>query len=195
MAAKKGQEIATIDVAMVTLTTKDSVELGLKTSTQVGVSSQIETTEAIKLIVKGTLIAQKRQKSIITGNSITMKDNVFNPQLVKILQGGTIEYDVDGSFKKYTPVKSGEEYSPEPFTLNVYSAHYDASGLIVDYEKTMFPNCTGEPVTFETQDDTFRAPEYTIISAPNEGEAPYVIEMVAELPVLQSGAWNSPSSP
>ena len=97
MAAKKGQEIATIDVAMVTLTTKDGVELGLKTSTQVGVESQIETTEAIKLIVKGTLIAQKRQKSIITGNSITMKDNVFNPQLVQILQGGTIEYNTDGS--------------------------------------------------------------------------------------------------
>ena len=123
MAAKKGQEIATIDVAMVTLTTKDGIELGLKTSTQVGVSSQIETTEAIKLIVKGTLIAQKRQKSIITGNSITMKDNVFNPQLVQILQGGVIEYNEDNSFKKYTPVVSGEDYSPDPFTLSMRKPH------------------------------------------------------------------------
>lgn len=191
MAAKKGQEIATIDVAMVTLTTKDNIELGLKTSTQIGVSSQIETTEAIKLIVKGVLIAQKRQKSTITGNSITMKDNVFNPQLVKILQGGTIEYDEGGNFKKYTPVVAGTDYSPDPFTLNVYSAQYNVSGLVVAYEKTKYPNCTGEPVTFETQDDTFRAPEYTIISAPNEGEAPYEIEMVTELPVLESGNWNS----
>ena len=191
MAAKKGQEIATIDVAMVTLTTKDGVELGLKTSTQVGVESQIETTEAIKLIVKGTLIAQKRQKSIITGNSITMKDNVFNPQLAQILQGGTIEYNVDHSFKKYTPVVSGEDYSPDPFTLNTYSAQYDASGLIVKYEKTTYPNCTGEPVSFETEDDVFRAPEYTIISAPAEGEAPYTIEMVDSLPELTEGTWGT----
>lgn len=191
MAAKKGQEIATIDVAMVTLTTKDGVELGLKTSTQIGVASQIETTDAIKLIVKGVLIAQKRQKSIITGNSITMKDNVFNPQLVQILQGGTIEYDVDKSFKKYTPVVSGEDYSPDPFTLNTYSAQYDASGLIVKYEKTTYPNCTGEPVSFESEDDVFRAPEYTIISAPAEGEAPYTIEMVESLPELTEGTWGT----
>lgn len=191
MAVMKGHEIATIDVALVTLTTKDGVELGLKTSTQVGVDPQIETTDAIKLIIKGVLVAQKREQKTITGNSITITDNVFNPELIKFLQGGTIEYDEDGSFKKYTPVAVGEEYQPEEFTLNLYAGHYDASGIVIDYEKTSYPNCTGAPVAFSQEDDVFTTPEYTVISAPGEGEAPYEIEMVKTLPVLQEPDWKT----
>lgn len=190
MSLKKGHEIATIDVNLITITPKDSTdELGLKTSTQIQVDPQIETTEAIKLIVKSVLIAQKRQQDTITGNTITLSDNVFNPELVQILQGGNIEYDEDGSFKKYTPVAVGEEYTAVPFTLTVYTAHYDAAGIILDYEKVTYPNCTGVPVAFSAQDDTFVTPSYSIISAPGEGEVPYTIEMVKEIPELGNADW------
>lgn len=191
MALKKGHEIATIDVELVTIEigTTNPVELGLKTSSQVQVDPQIETTEAIKLIIKGVLTAQKRQVDTITGNTITMTDNVFNPELVKAIQGGTITYDEDGSFKSYTPPVVGQEYKPVPFKMNVYSGHYDASGIVIDHEKTTFPNCTGVPVSLSSQDDVFTAPQYTIISAPAEGEAPYKIEMVKELPELGNADW------
>jgi hypothetical protein len=33
-----------------------------------------------------------------------------------------------------------------------------------------------------SEDDVFRAPEYTINSAPANGEAPYDIDIVSELP-------------
>ena len=71
MALKKGTEIATIDVCLVTITTKgDSpVEIALKTSNQVQVSPATETTEAVKLIIKGELIAQKGEEVTITGNA------------------------------------------------------------------------------------------------------------------------------
>ena len=93
MALKKGHEIATIDVALVTVTTTEGTprEIGLTTATQIQVDPQIETTDAIKLIVKSILIAQKREKQTITGNQITLTDNVFNPELVQILQGGEIK--------------------------------------------------------------------------------------------------------
>lgn len=191
MSLKKGHEIAVIDVAMVTITISgDSpLEMGLKTSSQIQVEPQIETTEAIKLIIKGVLVAQKRQTDTLTGNSITMTDNVFNPELVKIIQGGTITYDEDGNFKSYTPPVVGQEYKPVPFTMNVYSGHYDASGIVIDYEKVTYPNCTGVPVSMASQDDVFTAPEYTIISAPGDGEAPYTIEMVKDLPELGNADW------
>lgn len=191
MALKKGHEIATIDVELITLTISgdNPMELGLKTSNQIQTDTQVETTDAIKLIIKGVLIAQKRQTDTITGNSLTLSDNVFNPELLLILQGGTIEYDDDGNFKKYSPPKVGEEYTPTPFTLNAYSAHYNASGLVIDYEKTTFPNCTGVPISFSSQDGVFRAPQYTILSAPAQGETPYDIEMVKELPTLGNADW------
>jgi len=162
-------------------------ELGLTTGTQVSVETDLETTDAIKLIVKGVLIAQKREKSTITGTTITLTDNVFNPQLVRILQGGTIEYQtVQGQkvFKKYTPPAAGENYEPIAFDTNLYTAHYDASGLVQGYEKVHYPNCTGQPVAFSAEDDTFSAPEYTIKSAPSTGGAPYDIEYVDDLPEL-----------
>lgn len=191
MALKRGHEIATIDVELVTVTVggDNPIELGLKTSSQIQTDTQIETTDAIKLIIKGVLIAQKRQVDVITGNSLTMTDNVFNPELVQIIQGGVITYDEDGNFKSYTPPKVGEEYKPVPFTLNTYSGHYDASGIVLDYEKTTFPNCTGVPISLSSQDGVFRTPQYTIISAPAQGEAPYNIEMVKELPILGNADW------
>ena len=70
------------------------------------------------------------------------------------------------------------------FKLNAYSAIYNAAGVITGYEKTVYPNCQGQPVAFNSEDGTFRAPEYTITSAPDTGEAPYEISWVADLPDL-----------
>lgn len=187
MALKKGHEIATIDVVLVTVTTSEQTpkEIGLTTATQIQVDPQIETTEAIKLIIKAILVAQKREKQTITGNQITLTDNVFNPELVQILQGGTITTGADGKITGYTPPVAGSNPADIPvFTLNAYSAQYDASGLIVQYEKISYPNCTGNPISMSAQDDVFRVSEYTIISAPAQGEAPYTINYVDTLPTV-----------
>lgn len=193
MALMKGHEIATIDVALVTLISSATggAEIGLNTGTQVSVETELETTDGIKLIVKGVLIAQKREKNTITGTTITLTDNVFNPELVKMLQGGEITYDAQGKFKSYTPPVAGSEYTPESFTLNLYTAHYDASGLVQGYERVTYPNCTGNPVAFAAEDDTFAAPEYTINSAPSTGAAPYTIEYVTELPPVADPDWDN----
>lgn len=183
----KGSEIATIDVVLVTVKpeTEDGTadELVLDTSNQVQTTISTETTEKVTLIVKGRLIAQKPEEVTVTGNTIVLTDNVFNPELVKILQGGTIEYELDGTtFKKYTPPVSGDKTEKVPFTLKAYSAIYGADALIHGYECISYPHCQGVPIAFGSQDGVFRVQEYTINSAPSTGEAPYIIERVEELP-------------
>lgn len=182
---KSKAEIATIDCCLVTIETAAG-EFGFDTANRVGVEPQIEEQEAVKLIVKGILRAQKPAVSTLTGNTITLADNVFNPELVLILQGGTIKYDTQDQTKivGYTPPVAGSNNKGEVFKLNCYSAQYNAAGQIVQYEKIQYPNCTGTPVAFSSEDGVFRAPEYTINSAPNTGEAPYDISYVTELPVL-----------
>lgn len=187
MAVKKSKaEIATIDCCLVTIETNDG-EFGFDTANKIEVEPQIEEQDAVKLVVKGILRAQKPKVSTITGNEITLTDNVFNPELVLILQGGTIKYDPDDqtTIIGYTPPVAGSSDKGEVFTLNVYSAQYDASGQIVQYEKISYPNCQGVPVAFGSEDGVFRVPEYTINSAPANGEAPYDINYVAELPTLE----------
>lgn len=193
---KSRNEIPTIDVNLVTISTRAGKEFGFDTANQIEVEVQTEDTDAVRLVVKGRLRAQKPQESTITGHEITLHDNVFNPELVKVLQGGTILYFADASkttttteetkygFAQYTPPVAGSGEKGEVFELNAYSAIYNAAGVITGYEKTVYPNCQGVPVAFNSEDGTFRAPEYTINSAPDTGEAPYTVSWVKELPEL-----------
>lgn len=193
-------EIPTIDVNLVTIETSNGYEYGFDTANQIEVEPQTEETDAIKLVVKGILRAQKPKDVTITGHEITLHDNVFNPELVKTLQGGTIYYWQDSThttmgtteteygFAKYEPPVAGSSDKGDIFKLHAYSAIYNAAGVITGYERTTYPNCQGQPVAFNSEDGTFRAPEYTITSAPDTGEAPYTIEWIAELPeVIEPG--------
>jgi len=190
MPAQRGHEIPTIDVVLVTIKpsgVENATEIGLNTATKIAVSPQIETNDAIKLIVKGRLIAQKPVQNILTGNAITLTDNVFIPEVVKMLQGGTVMYwqeeamttegaeDKGFGISSYTPPTAGSGLKGEVLTLSAYSAIYNAAGIITGYEKIEYPNCQGVPISLSSEDDVFRVSEYTINSAPAEDEAPYKI--------------------
>lgn len=190
MAVKKGTEIATIDCALVSVQTyaEGADEFILDTANHIQVEIQTETEEAVKLIVKGRLISQKPETVTVTGNQITLTDNVFNAPVVKILQGGTIITDSqDGSFIGYRPpVVGATEDKGELFKLKAYSAIYNAAGVLTGYERITYPNCQGTPIAFESEDGTFRASDYVINSAPAEGESAYELDIIGvdELPTV-----------
>jgi hypothetical protein len=188
-------EIPTIDTVLVVLEAA-SGSYALDTASTISVEPQIEEEDAVKLVVKGKLRAQKPAISTITGNQITLTDNVFSPELVKILQGGTIKYWTDEEqtsegteetafgISSYMPPTVGSGEKGEVFTLHCYSAQYDSSGQIVQYERITYPNCQGVPVAFGSEDGAFRAPEYTINSAPSNNQSPYEIHYTKSLPTV-----------
>lgn len=185
MAVKKSVEIATIDCALISVQTydTDADEIILDTANKIETTIGTETTDAITLIVKGRLISQKPQETTVTGNTIVLTDNVFNVDLVKLLQGGTIKYAEDGkTYAGYTPPVAGSNEKGKVFKLKAYSAIYGADALLKGYERITYPNCQGVPVALSSEDGVFRVSEYTINSAPSEGEAPYDIDIVTELP-------------
>lgn len=196
MAMKKGTEIPTIDIALFTITPANGTEIALNTASKLGVEPQVETQDAVKLVVKGRLVAQKPEDATLTGNKLTLTDNVFIPELVKILQGGTIKYwttedhtaesdeDMGFGIARYTPPVAGSAEKGQTFVGKAYSAIYNAAGVCTGYECISYPNCKGTPVALSSEDGVFRAPEYTINSAPNTGEAPYEITYVKELPAV-----------
>ena len=184
MAVKKGTEIATIDVALITMQSyeENADEIILDTANHIQVEVQSETEDAIKLVVKGRLIAQKGEQVIITGNKITLTDNVFNDEEVLLLQGGTILRDpVTQDFVGYRPPvigATGDDAKGKIFKLKAYSSIYNAAGVLTGYERITYPNCQGTPIAFESEDGTFRASDYVINSAPAEGESPYELDIV-----------------
>lgn len=196
--AKRGTEIAMIDCVLVVMRTKGAgaKSLALDTASQIEVAIATETADAIKLIIKGKLKAQKKATTTVTGNTLTLTDNVFNFEQAKILQGGTIKYwtsaDKDDTQTEpstfgvagYEPPVSGSDDKGEEFDLDLYSAVYDTSGEIIQYEKITYPNCTGQPFGVGAQDDTFFVGSITIDSAPKKGQAPYTIDTVFKLPTI-----------
>lgn len=182
---KSRAEIPTIDCTLITIEI-DGEEFGFDTANQLQVEAQIEEEDAVRLIVKKKLRAQKLPSRTITGHQLTLTDNVFNPELVVALQGGEIVYDTVDTKKVvgYNPPAAGSDDTTVPFTLHAYSSQYNAAGQIVRYEKISYPNCKGQPVAFSSEDDAFRAPEYVIDSAPDNGERPYTLTYVDALPVL-----------
>lgn len=196
MSTKKVTEIPTIDVVMVVVEPIEGDSYVLDTASKIAVEPQTETQDAIKLIVKGKLKAQKLEQVTITGNQITLTDNVFTPELVQILQGGTIKYwqeqthETEGTIptafgiSSYTPPTVGSGEKGEPFQLHAYSAQYDTSGQIVQYERIDYPNCQGVPIALSSEDNVFRVSEYKINSAPKSNEAPYSIHYIDALPVI-----------
>ena len=180
---KPKAEIATIDCTLITIETANG-EFGFTTANQIQVEPQIDKQEATVLVIKGIVRAQKPAVSTITGHKITLSDNVFNPELALILQGGEIVYDTNdpNEIIGYNPPVAGSSERGEVFTLNAYSVQQDVSGGVVKYEKISYPNCQGSPMAFGSKDGTFRAPEYVISSAPKSGEPPYMIVYVDSLP-------------
>ena len=86
MAIKKVTEIPTIDVNLVTVKPEGlDTEYIFDTANSIEVAPETEEEDAVKLVIKGVLKAQKPSVMTITGNTITLTDNVFAPELVKIL--------------------------------------------------------------------------------------------------------------
>lgn len=188
---KKAVGIPTIDVSLVVVRTgteDNGLEIAVDTANKIRVEPQTETTNAVKLVKLGRLLAQKPSETTITGHQITLTDNVFIPELVQIFQGGTIEGE--GDTLVYKPPVAGSAEKGQVFELDAYSAEYDASGQIVKYEKITYPNCQGTPITINTEDGVFRLPEYVINSAPKTGEAPYTISYVKSIPTFAAASMS-----
>ena len=183
---KQTEEKFLVDIALVVITTKENVPVSYAVQTTNKASSKVvtEETKGTKLVVKGKLKAQKRDKKVITGLEVTLEDTSFQPELVRILQGGTLEVDDSGEFVKYTAPIAGEEETSVDFDTDIYIANYDEAGNILCYDKLSMPNCKGQPIDLEFEDDKFFAPKYPITSAPAKGQAPYTIEKVTELPAV-----------
>jgi len=183
-------EFATIDVERIVFRTGTDTGISTSMISQIQVTPQIETVEAVKLVVKGKLVAQKGQESTLTGNQIVLTDNVANPELHVMLQGGTIQYDTTDTTKivGYTPPAAGSGETGITFEMDVYTNHYDTGGTRIDYECTTYPNCKGVPFAPGSQDGTFRTMSYTINSAPSTGQPPYKTTYVKTLPPVTDGS-------
>lgn len=179
---KKINQMPLSDVSLVRVVTETDI-FSFKTSDEISTEEVVSEGEEQTLKLKGEIYANREAKDTVLGYDLTCKDNVMCPELLKVIQGGTIEYDTDGkTFKKYTAPPVGQNASKTTFDVEVYSAEVGTDGDTGNFSKVTFPSCKGKSVPLSFKDGEYYSNEYTIQSRPEKGTAPYTIEKVTALP-------------
>ena len=184
--AKAINQLPLTDVVMCEVITKESTPAiyRFKTADEVETEEVISEGEEQTLKIKGVVYANKAAENITLGYDLTLKDNVFCPEVLEVMQGGTLTYDDTDptKFKSYSAPPVGTTNSKKKFDTIFYSEVVANGGPTGKYAKITFPNGKGGSVPIVLKDGEYYSNEYTIKSRPANGESPYTIEIVDSLP-------------
>lgn len=152
------------------------------TADEVTIEEVLDEGEEQTLKIKGRLYANRAADDTVLGNDITCKDNLMSPELLQIMQGGTLNVDDSGNFVSYAAPATGATDNRVKFTTNIYTAEVSTDGDTGRYLKVTYPDCYGSSVPLTFQDGVYFTNSYTIKSRPAKGSSPYSVEFVDELP-------------
>lgn len=106
------------------------------------------------------ILAIVRTPDLLYGYNLTFKDNTFDPEIMALIEGGTVR-EVGGSIAGYdSPMLSQGASNMKPFRMNIYVPNY-VGDSIVNYVKITLNNCTGSAPGLNIGKE-FYAPEFKI---------------------------------
>lgn len=179
---KKINQLPLSDVCLVRIITTDAI-FPFKTSDEIASEEIVSEGEEQTLKIKGTIYANREAEDTVLGYDLTLKDNVMCPEVLKVVQGGNITYDSDGTtVTKYEAPPVGKTNAKEKFDTEIYTAIVGTDGDTGEFAKITFPSCTGASVPLSFKDGEYYSNEYKIKSRPTKGVAPYTIDIVETLP-------------
>lgn len=174
-------QYALCDVVLTQIKVNSGNTYDFSTADEISCEPVVEEGESKTLTIKSKTIAQKQTPDIILGHDITCKDNVFSPELLADLQGGTISKQSEG-FKKYTAPNAGALPDTKTFDFIAYVEVVGNDGPTGEYLKYTFNNCKGSFISPNFKDGEYFAAEYKIKSRPALNSSLYTVELVSSLP-------------
>ena len=133
------------------------------------------------LRVKNELLATNRFEDIQYGSDINLTQVTFVPEILAIVDGGTVIKEGD-TIVRYDGPLAGTPVNRKLFKLKLYVEQKDISGETMQYVCFTFEKCKGKPATFSFKDGEFITPQYTIMSRIPKGSSPYTMEYMDTLP-------------
>lgn len=141
---------------------------------------------------KNRILAQNFLDDILKGYNIKLKDVVFSPDLMAVIQGG--EVTENGAISGFSSPAAGTEQVKPRFTLRVYSEEKNPDGTSGDCYRFTFPGCVGTDARFSFEDGEFILPEYTVRSRAPFNESCMSIECLGAKPVYIDSAASFPAN-
>lgn len=179
-ALQSGMAIVGIEAACIKTASKYYL---IKTASEATIKGTVDSGENKPLRKGNRLLARHRTEDLITGYEIELTDLMVYPEVVALMDGGTVTSTQEGAFASYAGPVTGQEVLRTPFTLELYCAAKDTGNNIVSYQKLTFSGCRGKSVVeWSMKEGEFFAPKYAIVSMPAVGESPMTLEVVEALP-------------
>lgn len=130
------------------------------------------------------ILAIVRTPDLLYGYDLTFKDNTFDPEIMALIEGGTVR-QVNGAISGYdSPMLVQGAANMKPFRMNIYVPNY-VGDSIVNYVKITLNNCTGSAPGLNIGKE-FYAPEFKIKAreATKAGLPVKSMDYVAALPAI-----------
>lgn len=177
-----GFNIANVEHVTMTTQGDSPVTRHYRTMTSFDAESKVSEGEEKTLRIKNQIMGRLKYEDIPEGYDLECEDGNVIPEILALVDGGTWDSDT----KKYTAPLIGTEVKRTMFDMDIYTSNRDTSGAATNYLKWSFPNCKGKPVSISAKDDDFSKSKYKIESRAGNGQAPFTVEVVEELPTVEA---------
>lgn len=163
-----------------------------------GITCRVETGDEVELdpvLSKGDekvlrtdnkILAVAATDDLLYGYNFKFKDNVFDINIVNLIEGGTIRKVGDQIVGYDSPMLADGNSKMKSFVAEIYVANYEGSS-IVNYTKITLNNCKGKAPKLAYKKD-FAAPEFEINAreATKAGKPIKNIDYVDSLPAVDT---------
>ena len=109
------------------------------------------------------ILAIVRTPDLLYGYNLTFKDNTFDPEIMALVEGGTVKKASGGTgaITGYdSPMLSAGAANMKPFRMTLYVPNY-VGDSIINYVKIILNNCTGTAPSMNLGKEFF-APEFNV---------------------------------
>lgn len=146
----------------ITQVPKEADKVVFKTAEEVGIEKVVSEGGEEVLRTDDEILAVVTTADIGYGYDLTLVDNTFQLNIVGMLEGGTVRYDLQDPAKVigYDDPMMSDGAKVSPFKLELYIPSYVGTNIDC-YIKLTFPNCTGAISKLEFKKE-FTAPEFDI---------------------------------
>lgn len=157
-----------------------------KTASEAEIEPEVSEGDEQILRVKNDILAINRTEDIVIGYNITLKQNELIPEVLALVDGGTLKMDEIETTKVigYSAPSPGVTVARKTVNVILYTAEKDTAGEILGYVKFKFTNAKGTPVTYSMKDGDFFVPEMALKSRPKSTEVPVDIDFIDVLPTI-----------
>lgn len=152
------------------------------TFTEANVDPKISEGEEKIHRMRNKILAVAKTEDLLYGLNITLTDNAFSPDLIAVVDGGTLQFDEIETTKVvgYRPPKSTDITLRKEFKLEIWCEEKEGEDTN-QYVKYTFPKCKGKPVSVSLKEEEFIAPQFKIVAYETDTEPSYYWDYVESL--------------